>query len=159
MNDSVTDQVVEGEYGSAKEKSVAGQNAIRQLSRPVKGKLFIAQVLAFASGVLAIAPYVALVELGGALMQDHVDAGGELDRHTPRQRIHGYRLTLYFVALGVTHFIDLSLRNQMRRQIAARMSTAPLSWFTREGEGKIRKTIQDDTATVHTVIAHGRSRN
>lgn len=39
MNDSVTDQVVEGEYGSAKEKSVAGQNAIRQLSQPVKGKL------------------------------------------------------------------------------------------------------------------------
>ena len=42
MNDSVTDQVVEDEYGSAKEKSVAGQNAIRQLSQPVKGKLFIA---------------------------------------------------------------------------------------------------------------------
>lgn len=31
MNDSVMDQVVEGEYESAKEKSVAGQNAIRQL--------------------------------------------------------------------------------------------------------------------------------
>ena len=46
MDDSVIDQVVEGEYGSAKEKSVAGQNAIRQLSQPVKGKLFVAQVLA-----------------------------------------------------------------------------------------------------------------
>ena len=54
MNDSVTDQVVDGEYGSAKEKSVAGQNAIRQLSQPVKGKLFVAQVLAFASGVLSL---------------------------------------------------------------------------------------------------------
>ena len=29
MDDIVMDQVVEGEYGSAKEKSVAGQNAIR----------------------------------------------------------------------------------------------------------------------------------
>ena len=33
MDDIVMDQVVEGEYGSAKEKSVAGQNAIRQLSQ------------------------------------------------------------------------------------------------------------------------------
>ena len=61
VDDSVMDQVVDGEYGSAKEKSVAGQNAIRQLSQPVKSKLFVAQVLAFLSGVLAIAPYVALV--------------------------------------------------------------------------------------------------
>ena len=67
------DQVDDGEYGSAKEKSVAGQNAIRKLSQPVKGKLFVAQVLAFLSGVLAIAPYVALVELGRELMQDQVD--------------------------------------------------------------------------------------
>ena len=155
MNDSVTDQVVEDEYGSAKEKSVAGQNAIRQLSQPVKGKLFIAQVLAFLSGVLAIAPYVALVELGRELMQDQVDPAGVNWIVMLLVSAYMTRLTLYFVALGVTHFIDLSLRNQMRRQIAARMSTAPLSWFTREGEGKIRKTIQDDTATVHTVIAHG----
>lgn len=155
MNDSVTDQVVEDEYGSAKEKSVAGQNAIRQLSQPVKGKLFIAQVLAFLSGVLAIAPYVALVELGRELMQDQVDPAGVNWIVMLLVSAYMARLTLYFVALGVTHFIDLSLRNQMRRQIAARMSTAPLSWFTREGEGKIRKTIQDDTATVHTVIAHG----
>ena len=55
MDDSAMDQVVDGEYGSAKEKSVAGQNASRQLSQPVKGKLVVAQVLAFLSGVLAIA--------------------------------------------------------------------------------------------------------
>ena len=95
VNESATDQVVEGEYGSAKEKSVAGQNAIRQLSQPVKGKLFIAQALTFASGVLAIAPYVALVELGAALMQDRVD----LDRDAPRQRIHG-PVDLIFCCVG-----------------------------------------------------------
>ena len=115
MNDSVMDQVVEGEYESAKEKSVAGQNAIRQLSQPVKGKLFIAQVLAFLSGVLAIAPYVALVELGAALMQDRVDPARVNWIVMLLVSAYMARLTLYFVALGVTHFIDLSLRNQMRQ--------------------------------------------
>ena len=100
MDDSAMDQVVEGEYGSAKEKSVAGQNAIRQLSQPVKGKLFVAQVLAFASGVLAIAPYVALVELGRELMQDQGGPGAsELDRHTPRQCIHD-PVDLIFCCIG-----------------------------------------------------------
>ena len=65
------------------------------------------------------------------------------------------RLLLYFMALLITHLADLSLRDRLRRDIVERISHAPLAWFTESTSGRIRKAVQDDTTTVHTVIAHG----
>jgi ABC-type multidrug transport system, ATPase and permease components len=35
-----------------------------------------------------------------------------------------------------------------------RLSRAPLSWFTATNAGRVRKSLQDDIAQVHTLIAH-----
>ncbi|WP_235001772.1 ABC transporter ATP-binding protein [Arcanobacterium ihumii] len=140
---------------SDKEKVRAGQEAIKKISQPIRKKLLVAEFLTVVSGILSIAPYVALVELGRLLLEPTIDHSKV--RFVVIALISAYttRIFLYFVALCLTHFIDLSLRNHMRRKIAERMSHAPLSWFSSMGEGRIRKIIQDDTATVHTVIAHG----
>ena len=47
------------------------------------------------------------------------------------------------VALIITHMADLSLRDQMRRDIVQRISRAPLAWFTASTSGRIRKAVQD----------------
>lgn len=142
------------------QRSREGQAAIARLGAPVRTRLRIGQVLVLLSAVLAVAPYIALVQLGDILLRAH-RAGLSPDT----QQVSGVvmvlvsaystRLLLYFLALLITHLADLSLRDRLRRDIVARISHAPLSWFTVSTSGRLRKAVQDDTTLVHTVIAHG----
>ena len=142
------------------QRSREGQAAIARLGAPVRTRLRIGQVLVLLSAVLAVAPYIALVQLGDILLRAH-RAGLSPDT----QQVSGVvmvlvsaystRLLLYFLALLITHLADLSLRDRLRRDIVARISHAPLSWFTASTSGRLRKAVQDDTTLVHTVIAHG----
>ena len=142
------------------QRSREGQAAIARLGAPVRTRLRIGQVLVLLSAVLAVAPYIALVQLGDILLRAH-RAGLSPDS----QQVSGVvmvlvsaystRLLLYFLALLITHLADLSLRDRLRRDIVARISHAPLSWFTASTSGRLRKAVQDDTTLVHTVIAHG----
>ena len=142
------------------QRSREGQAAIARLGAPVRTRLRIGQVLVLLSAVLAVAPYIALVQLGDILLRAH-RAGLSPD---PQQvsgvvmvlvSAYSTRLLLYFLALLITHLADLSLRDRLRRDIVARISHAPLSWFTVSTSGRLRKAVQDDTTLVHTVIAHG----
>ncbi|HHT24755.1 MAG TPA: ABC transporter ATP-binding protein [Clostridiaceae bacterium] len=142
-----------------KQKSKAGQSALKRLGVPVRGRIFFAQILTVLSGILSIAPYVALTEIGRLLITSY--QLGEMQWleiwNACRLLILFFSLKtfLYFTSLLVTHFADLKLRNLLRRQIVGRMSKAPLSWFSESNSGLIRKAVQDDTQTVHTIIAHG----
>ena len=146
--------------GGNAQRSREGQAAIARLGAPIRIRLRIGQVLVLLSAVLAVAPYIALVQLGDILL-DAYRAGVSPDS----QRVHSAvmvlvsaysaRLLLYFMALLITHLADLSLRDRLRRDIVERISHASLAWFTESTSGRIRKAVQDDTTTVHTVIAHG----
>jgi len=146
--------------GGNAQRSREGQAAIARLGAPIRIRLRIGQVLVLLSAVLAVAPYIALVQLGDILL-DAYRAGVSPDS----QRVHSAvmvlvsaysaRLLLYFMALLITHLADLSLRDRLRRDIVERISHVPLAWFTESTSGRIRKAVQDDTTTVHTVIAHG----
>ena len=143
-----------------KERSAAGQAALKRLGAPVRTRLRIGQALVVVSGLLAVAPYVALVRLGDILLAAH-RAGAAPDGRQVHDVVmflvsaYSARLLLYFLALLITHLADLTLRDRLRRDIVARISRAPLAWFTDSTSGRIRKAVQDDTNSVHTVIAHG----
>ena len=145
---------------SRQKRSREGQAAIKRLGAPVRTRLRIGQVLVLLSGIPAVAPYLALVRLGDILL-DAYNAGAAPDPQRVRTVVmmlisaYSTRLLLYMVALIITHMADLSLRDQMRRDIVQRISRAPLAWFTASTSGRIRKAVQDDTTIVHTVIAHG----
>ena len=142
------------------QRSREGQAAIARLGAPVRTRLRIGQTLVLLSAVLAVAPYIALVQLGDILLRAH-RAGLSPDPQQVSGAVmvlvsaYSTRLLLYFLALLITHLADLSLRDRLRRDIVARISHAPLSWFTASTSGRLRKAVQDDTTLVHTVIAHG----
>ncbi|WP_181574854.1 MULTISPECIES: ABC transporter ATP-binding protein [unclassified Actinomyces] len=146
--------------GDDRARAVAGQAAVKRLGAPVRSRLRLGQVLVAISGLLSIAPYVALVQLGDILLAAH-EAGSAPDPERVRATVmvligaYSTRLLLYSLALLITHFADLALRDRLRRDIVARLTRTPLSWFTASTSGRLRKAVQDDTTTVHTVIAHG----
>ncbi len=138
----------------------AGRAALADLMRPAAGALALGRALAAVSGVLAVAPYVALVHLGDVLLAAwRTGTSPDTDEVW---RLVGLlvgtftaRLGVYFAALAVTHFADNRVRAHIRTMVLERLGSAPLSWFTATTSGRVRKAVQDDAATLHTLVAHG----
>ncbi len=143
---------------SSREKDKAGRKAFQRLIRPISLELTIARILAFISAVLSVGPYIALVWLAEALLgQGGAQGSNEGEVKSALTLLIGLfvaRLVVYLVALTVSHFADVKLRHLLQRQIARRLSQAPLSWFSRTNSGQVRKAVQDDTAEIHAVVAH-----
>ena len=143
-----------------RQRDEAGREAIRRLSCPVKGRGMLAQAFTVLSALLSFAPYLALVWLGDLFL-----AGEGPLAQADASKVHEIALLLVMaflsqlffraLALIITHFADMKLRYVIRKGIVERLSRAPLAWFSATESGKVRSAVQDDTKTVHTVIAHG----
>lgn len=136
-----------------------GRDAIKRLSKPIRVRTLVAQLFVTLSALLQFVPYLALVKLGDVLLTAYQN--GQPPNATSiasivRFLLFGFsmRLFFYFLSLVITHFADMKLRFIIRRNIVDRLSHVPLAWFGTHDSGYIRNAVQDDTKTVHTVIAH-----
>ena len=66
----------------------------------------------------------------------------------------GARAAFSFLALAITHFADLDLQAQLRIRIADKLGRLPLGWFSRTSSGAVRKSVQNDVADLHYLVAH-----
>ncbi|WP_168581449.1 ABC transporter ATP-binding protein [Gephyromycinifex aptenodytis] len=144
---------------AAADKRARAKDALKWILAPIRGRILLAQILAGLSGALAVAPYVALVRLGEVLLRAHAEnATPDAEQvHTISMWLIGTFLTqlsLYFLALAVTHFADLKLGRVIRERVIDRLAHAPLAWFTDTNSGRVRKAVQDDVKTLHTLVAH-----
>ncbi|WJK36332.1 ABC transporter ATP-binding protein [Solwaraspora sp. WMMA2065] len=57
-------------------------------------------------------------------------------------------------ATVVTHLADSRLQLRLRRALADRLSRMPLTWFTQQGSGRVKKVVHDDVQTMHYLVAH-----
>ena len=143
----------------SKTQQKADARALKELMRPVAPSLTVGRILAVLSAVLAVAPYIALVHIGGILLAA-ASAGTAVATDEVNRWIlilvltFTLRLVLYFIALLVTHLADIKLGHLIRQRMVKRFSRVPLVWFTSTNSGRVRKALQDDIGTVHHLIAH-----
>ncbi|WP_161925768.1 ABC transporter ATP-binding protein [Gordonia crocea] len=137
----------------------ADAKALKDLMRPVAASLTIGRILAVASAILAVVPYIALVHIGDVLLAA-AGTGTAVDGDEVRRWIRilvttfAVRLGIYLVALLITHFADIRFGHHVRERMVERMARVPLAWFTATNSGRVRKALQDDIGTVHHLIAH-----
>ncbi|WP_439030810.1 ABC transporter ATP-binding protein [Gordonia terrae] len=143
----------------AKAKQKAGARALKTLLKPVAGRLAVGRLLAAVSALLAVVPYIALVHIGGVLL-DAYGARTEVDGDEVGRWVRilvltfALRLFVYFVALLVTHVADIKLGHVIQVRMIQRFARVPLAWFTSTNSGRVRKAVQDDIGTIHHLIAH-----
>lgn len=142
-----------------RQKDEAGQAAIKRLSKPIKGWTLLAQAFTVLSAVLSFVPYLALVWLGDIFLSAQ-GSGEQLNAMQVHKVVQLLimaflsKLFFHFLSLLITHLADMKLRFLIRQSIVERLSRVPLAWFSQTDSGKIRNAVQDDTKTVHTVVAH-----
>ena len=152
MSDSLTTETAATQaapdYVNEREE---GRKALKELLKPVQGSLMIGRILAGLSGMLAIAPYIALVQLGGLFATAYA-TGQPVDADRAMLIVQilistfCLRILLLFIALGVTHFADARFVSYVRARTIERVGNAPLGWFTSTNSGRIRKALHDDVA-------------
>lgn len=142
-----------------RKKDQEGQAAIKRLYKPIKVRILLAQIFTILSALLSFVPYLALVWLGDIFLS--AQATGEQINAVQVHKVvnllvMAFLSKLFFHALSliITHFADMKLRFIIRQRIVERLSHVPLAWFSQTDSGKIRNAVQDDTKTVHTVVAH-----
>jgi ATP-binding cassette subfamily B protein len=58
------------------------------------------------------------------------------------------------LATTVSHLADAALLRELRRRMADRLSRVRLGWFTSHDTAMVKKAVQDDTASMHHLVAH-----
>lgn len=149
----------EAEETNSAQQYRLGKEAFARLTAPVAGRLMLGRILGVISGILSVVPFIVLVHLGGILLEAYQRGVAPEEVRVQQTLVFlvgafGLRLTVHFLALGITHFADIRLAHSLRSTLMERISRAPLSWFSATASGKIRKAIQDDTHDIHALIAH-----
>lgn len=59
-----------------------------------------------------------------------------------------------FGAGALTHLADIRLSFRIRRELLGKLSRVPLGWFGDRNSGVVKKTVEDDVAALHQLVAH-----
>jgi ATP-binding cassette subfamily B protein len=112
-------------------------------------------ILQVIGAVAGLAPLLAVVELGRALLSP-----GPIDHgHVWIVVIAGavgllVRLLFTAASSGLGHLLDGRVQLSFRRRLAARLGRVPIGWLSRRRTGELAKVVGDDVSAVHPFIAH-----
>ncbi|MEV0029537.1 ABC transporter ATP-binding protein [Nocardia sp. NPDC050793] len=151
---TITD-VVESSERSAPDTDTAASQRTALPLRPYLGAFAAVVILQVIGAVAGLAPLLAVVELGRALLSPNpIDHG-----HVWTVVIVGaagllVRLLFTAASSGIGHLLDGYVQLSFRRQLAARLGRVPIGWFSRRRTGELAKVVGEDVSAVHPLIAH-----
>lgn len=118
---------------------------------PARATLAGAGVLTAVSALAGMAPLIAVVEISRRLLDGD-------DGVWPIVAIALVALAvkqLGTLAAGVlTHLADIRVSFRVRRELLGKLRRLPLGWFDDRNSGTVKKTVEDDVAALHQLIAH-----
>ncbi|TQM13564.1 ABC transporter ATP-binding protein [Pseudonocardia kunmingensis] len=133
----------------------APQRGATSLLRPHLGSFAAVVILQIIGAVAGLAPLLAVVELGRALLAPAPIEHGHVWFVVIAGAV-GLLARLLFTAAssGIGHVLDDQVQLSFRRALAARLGRAPIGWFSRRRTGELAKVVGEDVSAVHPFIAH-----
>ncbi|MEU7764452.1 ABC transporter ATP-binding protein [Nocardia sp. NPDC049190] len=108
-------------------------------------------VLTAVCAVAGMAPLIAVVEITRRMLRGDNDVWPIIIVALIALAIRQLGI---FGAGVLTHLADIEVSFGIRRQLLGKLSRVPLSWFTDRNSGIVKKTVEDDVAALHRLIAH-----
>ncbi|MFD6223391.1 ABC transporter ATP-binding protein [Nocardia asteroides] len=125
------------------------------LLRPHAGGFAVVVALQIVGAVAGLAPLLAVVELGRAVL-----APGPIDEGRVWSAVAFGALGLFVKLLfttasaGLGHLLDGRVQLSLRRLLAAQLGRVPIGWFSRRRTGELAKVVGEDVSAVHPFLAH-----
>lgn len=126
-----------------------------RLLRPFAGSFAAVVVLQVIGAISGLAPLLAVVELGRALLTPGpVDEGRVWTAVAVGAAGMFIRLVLTAASSGIGHLLDGRVQLTFRRLLADRLGRVPIGWFSSRRTGELAKVVGEDVGAVHPFIAH-----
>ena len=126
---------------------------VKKLIAPARKSMITTAIITSIGGICAIVPYIAITEIAANWF--HGSPSGTLWLWVGVAIVAVFANSLlYGIGLGVTHISEANLRYQLRRRLVQAFGRIPLGRVDQTSSGSIRKMVCDDTAAIHTLVAH-----
>lgn len=113
--------------------------------------LLASGVLTAISALAGMAPLIAVAEISRRLFAGDTNIWPVVAVAVAALAIRNLGI---FTAGVVTHRADIRVSFRIRRELLVKLSRVPLAWFTDRNSGIVKKTVEDDVAALHRLIAH-----
>ena len=126
---------------------------VKKLIAPARKSMITTAIITSIGGMCAIVPYIAITEIAANWFRGSPSGTLWLWVGVAIVAVFANSL-LYGIGLGVTHISEANLRYQLRRRLVRAFGRIPLGRVDQTSSGSIRKMVCDDTAAIHTLVAH-----
>ncbi|MGP4101705.1 ABC transporter ATP-binding protein [Nonomuraea sp. KM90] len=118
---------------------------------PARATLIGCGVLTGISALAGMAPLIAVVEISRRLLHGDTDVWPIIVVALVALAVKQFGT---FGAGVLTHLADIRVSFRIRRELLGKLRRLPLGWFTDRNSGIVKKTVEDDVAALHQLIAH-----
>ncbi|WP_206184457.1 ABC transporter ATP-binding protein [Thermoactinospora rubra] len=118
---------------------------------PARATLIGCAILTGVSALAGMAPLIAVVEISRRLLAG--DAGVWPVIWIALAALAVKQLGTFGAGV-LTHLADIRVSFGIRRELLHKLRRLPLGWFTDRNSGTVKKTVEDDVAALHQLIAH-----
>ena len=128
--------------------------SVWDLVRSARGSMYLGFTLAALGAVFKVVPYIAIVEITRSLLAGNPDSAhlwGWVIAAVVCMVIHSLS---YTCALGNNHAAEARLRHELRQRLISKLGVVNLGWFSARSSGRIRQAVSNDTADIHSLVAH-----
>ena len=126
---------------------------VKKLIAPARKSMITTAIITSIGGICAIVPYIAITEIAANWFRGSPSGTLWLWVGVAIVAVFANGL-LYGIGLGITHISEANLRYQLRRRLVQAFGRIPLGRVDQTSSGSIRKMVCDDTAAIHTLVAH-----
>jgi len=116
--------------------------------------MYLGFTLAALGAVFKVVPYIAIVEITRSLLAGNPDSAhlwGWVIAAVVCMVVHSLS---YTYALGDNHTAEAKLRHELRQRLIGKLGVVNLGWFSARSSGRIRQAVSNDTADIHSLVAH-----
>jgi ATP-binding cassette subfamily B protein len=128
---------------------------VSRILAPIRGRLIVASLLAAIGSMLTLVPLAGIAHITRLMLGDAGSVSSEL------WWVVGLSIASLFAGMALmfagellAHLADNRLTHHLRRAITQRLSRVPLGWFSDRASGEIKRAVQDDINTLHSLTAH-----
>lgn len=128
--------------------------SVWDLVRSARGSMYLGFTLAALGAVFKVVPYIAIIEITRSLLAGNPDSAhlwGWVIAAVVCMVIHSLS---YTYALGDNHTAEARLRHELRQRLIGKLGVVNLGWFSARSSGRIRQAVSNDTADIHSLVAH-----
>lgn len=132
----------------------AGLRIVARLCRPARNVMLVSSVLAVVATLFEIVPFVVLYIALSWLVDGTSDGSGFAVLAIVAATASIARFVVWGRALHVSHVAAFDIVRDLRLDVARKLATLPLGWFSKRRSGQVQRTLTEDVQRLEVLLAH-----